>query len=169
MWILTACFSGSLKFYSLSAQMHHCIRTSHLEKRGAGLVDQAAAKTHSCLFFLCVCHRDPNPKVERLYASERGDHMLRVQNFSILNRHLRAFYQVCVCVCVLDQIISDGLRVNTLFSPNISQKDETHWFNFQSYYTHAQSFDSWDRICGRKGNKLFNFCLYLKGEFCNNL
>ncbi|XP_030253023.1 coiled-coil domain containing 88A [Sparus aurata] len=36
---------------------------------------------------------DPNPKVERLYASERGDHMLRVQNFSILNRHLRAFYQ----------------------------------------------------------------------------
>ncbi|XP_044061105.1 coiled-coil domain containing 88A isoform X2 [Siniperca chuatsi] len=37
--------------------------------------------------------RDPNPKVERLYDSERDDHMLRVQNFSILNRHLRAFYQ----------------------------------------------------------------------------
>uniref|UniRef100_A0A3Q3JEH3 HOOK N-terminal domain-containing protein n=1 Tax=Monopterus albus TaxID=43700 RepID=A0A3Q3JEH3_MONAL len=36
---------------------------------------------------------DPNPKVERLYDSERDDHMLRVQNFSILNRHLRAFYQ----------------------------------------------------------------------------
>ncbi|XP_051276442.1 coiled-coil domain containing 88A [Dicentrarchus labrax] len=36
---------------------------------------------------------DPNPKVERLYNSERDDHMLRVQNFSILNRHLRAFYQ----------------------------------------------------------------------------
>ncbi|XP_041846411.1 coiled-coil domain containing 88A [Melanotaenia boesemani] len=36
---------------------------------------------------------DPNPKVERLYDSDRDDHMLRVQNFSILNRHLRAFYQ----------------------------------------------------------------------------
>ncbi|KAM4732033.1 coiled-coil domain containing 88A [Anableps anableps] len=36
---------------------------------------------------------DPNPKVERLYNSEKDDHMLRVQNFSILNRHLRAFYQ----------------------------------------------------------------------------
>ncbi|KAM9356819.1 coiled-coil domain containing 88A [Symphorus nematophorus] len=36
---------------------------------------------------------DPNPKVERLYNSERDDCMLRVQNFSILNRHLRAFYQ----------------------------------------------------------------------------
>ncbi|KAM6924166.1 coiled-coil domain containing 88A [Xenentodon cancila] len=36
---------------------------------------------------------DPNPKVERLYNSDRDDHMLRVQNFSILNRHLRAFYQ----------------------------------------------------------------------------
>ncbi|XP_041653764.1 coiled-coil domain containing 88A isoform X2 [Cheilinus undulatus] len=36
---------------------------------------------------------DPNPKVERLYDSDRNDHMLRVQNFSILNRHLRAFYQ----------------------------------------------------------------------------
>ncbi|CAG5990265.1 unnamed protein product [Menidia menidia] len=36
---------------------------------------------------------DPNPKTERLYHSERDDHMLRVQNFSILNRHLRAFYQ----------------------------------------------------------------------------
>ncbi|KAA8588835.1 hypothetical protein FQN60_010180, partial [Etheostoma spectabile] len=36
---------------------------------------------------------DPNPKVERLYDSERGDPMLRVQNFSILTRHIRAFYQ----------------------------------------------------------------------------
>ncbi|KAM9849461.1 coiled-coil domain containing 88A isoform 2-T2 [Aulostomus maculatus] len=36
---------------------------------------------------------DPNPKVERLYDSERDDYMLRIQNFSILNRHLRAFYQ----------------------------------------------------------------------------
>ncbi|XP_034546572.1 LOW QUALITY PROTEIN: girdin [Notolabrus celidotus] len=36
---------------------------------------------------------DPNPKVERLYDSEKHDNMLRVQNFSILNRHLRAFYQ----------------------------------------------------------------------------
>ncbi|KAM6952162.1 coiled-coil domain containing 88A [Lycodopsis pacificus] len=36
---------------------------------------------------------DPNPKVERLYDSERDDHVLRVQNFSILNRHIRAFYQ----------------------------------------------------------------------------
>ncbi|KAG7518913.1 hypothetical protein JOB18_047235 [Solea senegalensis] len=36
---------------------------------------------------------DPNPKMERLYNSGRDDHVLRVQNFSILNRHLRAFYQ----------------------------------------------------------------------------
>ncbi|XP_015240134.1 PREDICTED: girdin-like [Cyprinodon variegatus] len=36
---------------------------------------------------------DPNPKVERLYNSGKDDQMLRVQNFSILNRHLRAFYQ----------------------------------------------------------------------------
>ncbi|KAM9511331.1 uncharacterized protein ACWYII_045825 isoform 3-T3 [Salvelinus alpinus] len=36
---------------------------------------------------------DPNPKLEHLYRSGRDDQMLRVQNFSILNRHLRAFYQ----------------------------------------------------------------------------
>ncbi|XP_010896641.2 girdin isoform X1 [Esox lucius] len=36
---------------------------------------------------------DPNPKLEPLYRSGRDDQMLRVQNFSILNRHLRAFYQ----------------------------------------------------------------------------
>ncbi|KAL6117368.1 uncharacterized protein ACO6RY_15168 [Pungitius sinensis] len=36
---------------------------------------------------------DPNPKVEQLYCSEREDHMPKVQNFSILNRHIRAFYQ----------------------------------------------------------------------------
>ncbi|XP_072293768.1 coiled-coil domain containing 88A isoform X2 [Eucyclogobius newberryi] len=37
---------------------------------------------------------DPNPKVEQLYDTGQGnDHMLRVQNFSILNRHIRSFYQ----------------------------------------------------------------------------
>ncbi|KAL0973865.1 hypothetical protein UPYG_G00212190 [Umbra pygmaea] len=36
---------------------------------------------------------DPNPKLEHLYHRGRDDQMLRVQNFSILNRHLRAFYQ----------------------------------------------------------------------------
>ncbi|KAM9795033.1 coiled-coil domain containing 88A [Neosynchiropus ocellatus] len=36
---------------------------------------------------------DPNPKVERLYESKTDDHIQRVQNFSILNRHIRAFYQ----------------------------------------------------------------------------
>lgn len=43
---------------------------------------------------LCVLPRDPHPKVERLYETDRDDHALRVQNFSILNRHIRAFYQV---------------------------------------------------------------------------
>ncbi|XP_030224262.1 coiled-coil domain containing 88A [Gadus morhua] len=36
---------------------------------------------------------DPNPKVEQLYHRDAGGRMLRLQNFSILNRHLRAFYQ----------------------------------------------------------------------------
>uniref|UniRef100_A0A8C6U500 HOOK N-terminal domain-containing protein n=1 Tax=Neogobius melanostomus TaxID=47308 RepID=A0A8C6U500_9GOBI len=37
---------------------------------------------------------DPNPKVERLYDNGRvDDYMLKVQNFSILNRHIRVFYQ----------------------------------------------------------------------------
>uniref|UniRef100_A0AAV2MJK6 HOOK N-terminal domain-containing protein n=2 Tax=Knipowitschia caucasica TaxID=637954 RepID=A0AAV2MJK6_KNICA len=37
---------------------------------------------------------DPNPKVEQLYDMGEGDdHMLRVQNFSILNQHIRSFYQ----------------------------------------------------------------------------
>ncbi|XP_057706782.1 coiled-coil domain containing 88A [Corythoichthys intestinalis] len=36
---------------------------------------------------------DPNPRVERLYDSDTDDYMQRIQNFSILNRHLRAFYQ----------------------------------------------------------------------------
>lgn len=43
---------------------------------------------------LRVLPRDPHPKVERLYETDRDDHTLRVQNFSILNRHIRAFYQV---------------------------------------------------------------------------
>ncbi|XP_051929011.1 coiled-coil domain containing 88A [Hippocampus zosterae] len=36
---------------------------------------------------------DPNPRVERLYDSDMDDNMQKIQNFSILNRHLRAFYQ----------------------------------------------------------------------------
>lgn len=48
-------------------------------------------RSHS---LFCVLPRDPNPKVERLYETDREDHALRVQNFSILNRHIRAFYQV---------------------------------------------------------------------------
>ncbi|KAM6953338.1 LOW QUALITY PROTEIN: coiled-coil domain containing 88A [Aplochiton taeniatus] len=36
---------------------------------------------------------DPNLKVEPLYHGDKEDQMLRVQNFSILNRHLRAYYQ----------------------------------------------------------------------------
>ncbi|XP_077388443.1 coiled-coil domain containing 88A isoform X2 [Festucalex cinctus] len=36
---------------------------------------------------------DPNPRVERLFDSDMDDYMQRIQNFSILNRHLRAFYQ----------------------------------------------------------------------------
>ncbi|XP_046876479.1 coiled-coil domain containing 88A isoform X2 [Hypomesus transpacificus] len=36
---------------------------------------------------------DPNPKMEHLYHSQNHDQMLCVQNFSILNRHLRAYYQ----------------------------------------------------------------------------
>lgn len=63
--------------------------------------------------------RDPNPKVERLYNTERDDHMLRVQNFSILNRHLRAFYQVGEGYrgggeVFLDQIVRREIRNNGL-------------------------------------------------------
>uniref|UniRef100_A0A3B3S5X9 HOOK N-terminal domain-containing protein n=1 Tax=Paramormyrops kingsleyae TaxID=1676925 RepID=A0A3B3S5X9_9TELE len=36
---------------------------------------------------------DPNPKVERIYWEESNDEVLRVQNFSVLNRHLRSYYQ----------------------------------------------------------------------------
>lgn len=57
------------------------------------LLSRSIRLLHShCLF--CVLPRDPNPKVERLYETDREDHTLRVQNFSILNRHIRAFYQV---------------------------------------------------------------------------
>ncbi|MGH0185292.1 UNVERIFIED_CONTAM: hypothetical protein FKN15_017477 [Acipenser sinensis] len=38
---------------------------------------------------------DPNPKAERVYRNERSDEVLRVQNLSILTRHLRQYYQVC--------------------------------------------------------------------------
>ncbi|XP_026859447.2 girdin isoform X2 [Electrophorus electricus] len=36
---------------------------------------------------------DPNPKVEEIYQNVGDDKILRVQNFSILNRHLRSYYQ----------------------------------------------------------------------------
>ncbi|XP_036404235.1 coiled-coil domain containing 88A [Megalops cyprinoides] len=36
---------------------------------------------------------DPNPKVEQIFQNESNDEVLRVQNFSVLNRHLRSFYQ----------------------------------------------------------------------------
>ncbi|KAI4904158.1 hypothetical protein NFI96_013825 [Prochilodus magdalenae] len=36
---------------------------------------------------------DPNPKVEQIYHNMGDDKILRVQNFSILNRHLRSYYQ----------------------------------------------------------------------------
>lgn len=37
---------------------------------------------------------DPNPKVEQIYRNVNEDKILRVQNFSVLNRHLRSYYQV---------------------------------------------------------------------------
>lgn len=37
---------------------------------------------------------DSNPKVEQIYHNVGDDKILRVQNFSILNRHLRSYYQV---------------------------------------------------------------------------
>ncbi|XP_076148369.1 coiled-coil domain containing 88A isoform X1 [Alosa pseudoharengus] len=36
---------------------------------------------------------DPNPKVEQIYRNVNEDKILRVQNFSVLNRHLRSYYQ----------------------------------------------------------------------------
>ncbi|XP_057204958.1 coiled-coil domain containing 88A [Triplophysa rosa] len=36
---------------------------------------------------------DPNPKVEQIYHNVGDDNIRRVQNFSILNRHLRSYYQ----------------------------------------------------------------------------
>ncbi|XP_076877467.1 coiled-coil domain containing 88A [Brachyhypopomus gauderio] len=36
---------------------------------------------------------DPNPKVEQIYHNVGDDKILRVQNFSLLNRHLRSYYQ----------------------------------------------------------------------------
>ncbi|XP_060784059.1 coiled-coil domain containing 88A isoform X2 [Neoarius graeffei] len=36
---------------------------------------------------------DPNPKVEQIYHNVGDDKILRVQNFSILNRHIRSYYQ----------------------------------------------------------------------------
>ncbi|KAL7863013.1 hypothetical protein SRHO_G00119970 [Serrasalmus rhombeus] len=36
---------------------------------------------------------DSNPKVEQIYHNVGDDKILRVQNFSILNRHLRSYYQ----------------------------------------------------------------------------
>ncbi|XP_053487045.1 coiled-coil domain containing 88A [Ictalurus furcatus] len=36
---------------------------------------------------------DSNPKVEQIYYNVGDDKILRVQNFSILNRHLRSYYQ----------------------------------------------------------------------------
>ncbi|KAJ8337988.1 hypothetical protein SKAU_G00369540 [Synaphobranchus kaupii] len=36
---------------------------------------------------------DPNPKVEQICRNENNNEVLRVQNFSVLNRHLRSYYQ----------------------------------------------------------------------------
>ncbi|XP_031442766.1 coiled-coil domain containing 88A isoform X2 [Clupea harengus] len=36
---------------------------------------------------------DPNPKVEQIYRNVNEDQIQRVQNFSVLNRHLRSYYQ----------------------------------------------------------------------------
>ncbi|XP_066574965.1 coiled-coil domain containing 88A isoform X2 [Amia ocellicauda] len=36
---------------------------------------------------------DPNPRLERIYSTEKSDGVIRVQNFSILTRHLRSYYQ----------------------------------------------------------------------------
>ncbi|XP_028816478.1 coiled-coil domain containing 88A isoform X2 [Denticeps clupeoides] len=36
---------------------------------------------------------DPNPKVEQIYRNVNEDNIQRVQNFSVLNRHLRSYYQ----------------------------------------------------------------------------
>ncbi|XP_018593004.1 coiled-coil domain containing 88A isoform X2 [Scleropages formosus] len=36
---------------------------------------------------------DPSPKVEQIYQTENNDEVVRVRNFSILNRHLRSCYE----------------------------------------------------------------------------
>ncbi|KAK1148588.1 girdin-like [Acipenser oxyrinchus oxyrinchus] len=47
---------------------------------------------------------DPNPKAERVYRNERSDEVLRVQNLSILTRHLRQYYQVCESESVSESV-----------------------------------------------------------------
>lgn len=87
MCILPACFSGSLKLYSL------CLNAP---LQGLFIWGDVVLGCLINLLWVTASFpfRDPNPKVERLYNIDRDDHMLRVQNFSILIRHLRAFYQV---------------------------------------------------------------------------
>jgi len=52
--------------------------------------------TATHIFVVCLVSliSDPNPKVEQIYHNVGDDKILRVQNFSILNRHLRSYYQV---------------------------------------------------------------------------
>lgn len=56
---------------------------------------------------LLLIFSDPNPKVEQIYHNVGDDNIRRVQNFSILNRHLRSYYQVLKCImsCVLQHVI----------------------------------------------------------------
>ena len=122
MWILTACFSGSLKFYSLSAQMHHCIRTSHLEKRGAGLVDQAAAKTHSCLFFFVCLSQRPEPQGgAAVRQRERRSHAESPELFYFKSTPQSLLPGLCVCVCVRSDHQWWSESQHTVFSEHFTE------------------------------------------------
>lgn len=98
--------TASLMFYSLrlSAASH--------KDFSCGRIRSVRLLPPHCL--LCVLPRDPHPKVERLYETDRDDHTLRVQNFSILNRHIRAFYQVRAGFLggVLGVVREEGLSTN---------------------------------------------------------
>uniref|UniRef100_A0A3Q3JQR0 HOOK N-terminal domain-containing protein n=1 Tax=Monopterus albus TaxID=43700 RepID=A0A3Q3JQR0_MONAL len=54
-----------------------------------------------------MTHIDPSPTNQRLNKNVNNDVSLRLHNLTVLTRHIRTYYQVCICTHCADRELTN--------------------------------------------------------------
>ncbi len=188
MWILTACFSGSLKFYSLclNAPLHKRFSSG---ETGCGAVWSSCSK-FTAVSFLCSSQRPQPQGGAAVWQRERWSHAESPELFhfkstpqSLLpgrggsqgggesDRGVRSDHQEGN-----QEWWSEGQQKHAQLFSRVSNISTLKWMkpiecimNFQSIYAPALFFGYRYRICDRSGSNYsfsFNFYLDLAAFLC---